>query len=387
MSVKTGIDVLHEHNYAALAGKRIGLLANAASVDKHLVSTYERLWQADTVNLVALFGAEHGFSGAIADGETVNTMRDPRTNLPIYSLYGMTVKPSPDMLADIDAIVVDIQDVGVRYYTFVWTVSYLLEAAGEAGIEIIILDRPNPLAETVDGLPLEADFSSFVGRYDVPVQHGMTIGELAQMMNTVWNETPAALTVVACKGYRCEMTWQETGLLFVPPSPNMPHLITAQHYPGACLLEGTTLSEGRGTSMPFEVTGAPYIDGWSLADNLNTLDLPGVRFRAHSFVPSASKYTGEQCAGVQAHIMDGARYRPFETWLHVIQEIRHHYPDDFAWLPPYKEGALQHFDRLVGSDRVRQQIEDEVSVSEILIGCDSYCATFRERREQFLLYS
>ena len=384
--VRTGIDILHDSDYRLLTGKRVGLFAGAASVDSQLVPTYQRLWESPNVKLVALFGAEHGFAGAAAEGEKVGSMIDQRTELPVYSLYGKNFKPSAEQLYSLDALIIDIQDVGVRFFTYAWTVSYLLEAAGENDVEVIILDRPNPIGDTIDGLPLEEEFSSFVGRYDVPVQHGMTIAELAQMINVTWNKNPAALTVVRCGGYQRGMPWQETGLPFVPPSPNMPHLVTAQHYPGSCLIEGTNLSEGRGTPLPFETLGAPFIDGIDLADHLNALNIHGLRFRPHSFVPVASKYKGELCHGVQAHITDLAAYRPFETWLRVIRAIRHFYPDDFAWLPPHAEGAVHHFDRLIGSEKPRELIDDNEPVETILADSDAYCATFREKRQHFLIY-
>jgi uncharacterized protein YbbC (DUF1343 family) len=376
MAVLTGIDVLRRDDFAALKGKRIGLLTNPSAVDRDLTSTYTLLRQAPAVWLAALFSPEHGFAAVAADGEHVASSIDPRTGLPIHSLYGPTQRPTPEMLAGLDAIVVDIQDIGVRYYTFVWTLSHVLEAAGEQGVAVIVLDRPNPLGDRVAGAPLDARFASLVGRYPVPTQHGMTLGELARLFNSVWNSTPAPLTVIACEGYRRDMEWPETGLPFVPPSPNMPHLVTAQHYPGSCLIEGTTLSEGRGTALPFEVVGAPGLEGEPLADAVNGRGLPGVRFRPYAFKPTASKYAGDVCAGVQAHITAARAYRPLETWLVVLQEIYRQQP--FEW--------NAHFERLMGSADIRPLIENGSLLDQRFEQWEAFCTDFRTLRNPYLLY-
>jgi uncharacterized protein YbbC (DUF1343 family) len=377
MAVWTGIDVLRRDTFAALQGKRVGLLTNPSAVDHELNSTYAILRSAPAVRLAALFSPEHGFAALAADGEHVASSIDPRTGLPIHSLYGPTQRPTPDMLNGLDAILVDIQDIGVRYYTFVWTVSHLLEAAGEHGIEVIVLDRPNPLGAVVAGAPLDMRFASLVGRYPVPTQHGMTLGELARLFNAVWNPTPAPLTIIPCDGYRRDMDWPETGLPFVPPSPNMSHLVTAQHYPGSCLVEGTTLSEGRGTALPFEVVGAPGLDGEALAAALNARGWTGVRFRPYAFRPTASKHAGEVCAGVQAHITDAQAYHPLETWLGVLQDIYRQQP--FGW--------NDHFERLIGSDDIRTLIVSGAPLEATFARWEDFCAEFRRLRQPYLLYS
>ena len=372
-----GLEVLQASGYAALRGRRVGLMTNPSAVDRHLNSAYDLLRQG--VALVALFAPEHGFAGAVRDGEPIATQTDPRTGLPVYSLYGDSLRPTAAMLAGLDVLVCDIQDIGVRFYTFAWTISHIIEAAGEHGVPVVILDRPNPLGGVaLAGPGLDANVSSFVGRYPVPVQHGLTLGELAQLLNIRHNPTPADLTVIACTNWQRDMTWEQTGRPWVPPSPNMPQLSTLRHYPGACLVEGTNLSEGRGTALPFEIAGAPFIDGHQLAALLNAQGWPGVRFRPHSFRPAISKWAGEDCHGVQVHVLDAAAFRPVETWLAVIAAARTLYPA-FEWLPA-------HFDRLIGSDTVRSRIDSGADLEPLTRAWAAYHADFRQQRQPFLLY-
>ncbi|MCB9455729.1 MAG: DUF1343 domain-containing protein [Anaerolineaceae bacterium] len=384
--MRFGIDRLIDDHFAPLHGKRVALFSNLSAVNRDLVTTYDVFRMADAVNLVALFGPEHGFGGAAADGMAVDTATDPRTGLPVYSLYGETFRPTAAMLDGIDLLVCDLQDVGVRYYTFLWTLTHIMEACGEVGVPLLILDRPNPLGGTLDGGALEPKLASLVGRFPIPIQHGMTIGELATLINGRWNPHPAEMTVYACDGWRRDQDWSRIGRAFVPPSPNMPHFVAAQHYPGSCLIEGTTLSEGRGTPLPFEVVGAPYLDGAALADALNGLKLPGVRFRPHLFEPSASKCVGQTCGGVQAHITDPVIYRPVRAWLAVIHTIRHLYPEDFAWLPQYHPAGLQHFDRLIGDRHTRRMIDAGDPVAVIVDGWQAFQAEFKALAAPHLLY-
>lgn len=383
--VKTGLENLRDQDFAPLRGKRVGLMTNPSAVHRNLTSTYDMLWRSPAVNLVALFAPEHGFAAAVADGEQITTQVDPRTQLPVFSLYGDSLRPTAHMLAQVDVLVCDIQDIGVRYYTFAWTITHILEAADEHGVEVIILDRPNPLGgERINGPGLDSALSSLVGRYPVPVIHGLTLGELASYVNTVHNPTPAQLQVIPCLGWRRDMLWADCALPWVAPSPNMPHLSTVQHYPGACLIEGTNLSEGRGTTLPFEIVGAPWIDGHRLAEFLNIQMLSGVRFRPHQFRPSASKWAGQDCGGVQVHITEGEHFAPIETWLEVIHAIRQLYPAEFAWLPPHN--GVYHFDRLIGSTRVREQIDAGEEMTTICSGWDAVGAQFRAERKPYLLY-
>lgn len=390
MTFATGLEVLRETGFAALRDRRIGLLTNPSAVDARLESAYRILTRDDRVRVGALLAPEHGFAGAAPDAEHIASGTDHRTGLPVHSLYGDVRRPTEAMLAGLDAVVCDIQDVGVRYYTFAWTVTHILEACGEAGVEVVIPDRPNPLGgETIDGPVLDPALSSFVGRAPVPVVHGLTLGELAGMYNVLWNPKPADLTVVPCRGWRRGMTWADTGRPWVPPSPNLPQLSGVRNYPGSCLIEGTTLSEGRGTPLPFEVVGAPWLDGQALADSLNDQAWPGVRFRPHVFRPSAGKWQGQDCGGVQAHLAGGEGWRPIHTWLALIAAVREQRPDRFQWLPVGQSGvepSPQHFDRLIGDARVRGQIERGVPATEIAAGWDEACAQFGEQRWPYLLY-
>lgn len=382
--VKTGIDVLQKQQFAPLKGLACGLFTNLAACDAHFSPTYRILTESDRVQVRALFAPEHGFAGSAPEGAHIAHDTDPRTGLPVHSLYGSSLKPTPEMLTGLDAILCDIQDVGVRYYTFTWTLAYILEAAGQEGIRVIILDRPNPLGGEVRGAPLDMKFSSLVGRFPVPTCHGMTIGELARMINAQWNPHPASLTVIPCEGWQHDLIWDQTGLGWVAPSPNMPRFQTAQHYPGSCLIEGTILSEGRGTTLPFQITGAPFVDGFATADALNALVFRGVRFRPHYFQPTGGKWAGMLCGGVQVHLTDASVYDPLEVWLGVITTLRDLYPSHFAWLPPHND--IYHFDRLIGSDQPRMQIEHGETFTTISAGWADFVKAFHTQRSPYLLY-
>lgn len=391
MAVHFGIDVLQAENFARLAGRRVGLLTNPSGVDHRLKNTTQIFWESADVNLVALFSPEHGYAAAAADAEKVPATVDSHTKLPVYSLYGDTYAPTPAMLADIDVIVCDIQDVGVRFYTYIWTITHILEAAGRHGVAVMILDRPNPLGGlTVAGPLVQDKFLSFVGRFPVPIAHGLTLGELASLVNDTWNPTPANLSIVECTGWQRSMRWQETGRVWVPPSPAIPHLSTVEHYPGACLLEGTTLSEGRGTALPFEVIGAPWIDAQVLAQHLNAQSWENVSFRPHVFLPSATKWQNEVCQGVQVHIVDSRDWQPIPVWLGVIRAVRLLYPEQFQWLPPQSTGVeageCYHFDRLMGSDKVRQAIDSGRPMADITADWAQQSLEFYAQREVFLRY-
>ncbi len=384
--MRFGIDRLIDDHFAPLRGKRVGLFTNLSAVNRDLITTYDIFRSTQEINLVALFGPEHGFAATAADGVSVNTVTDPRTGIPVYSLYGETIRPTAEMLEGIDVIVCDIQDIGVRYYTYLWTLTYILEACGAQDVAVLILDRPNPLGSTVDGSPLDAALSSMVGRYSIPIQHGMTIGELALMINAHWNSTPADVTVIPCDGWQRSQTWDQLHRPFIPPSPNMPHFVTALHYPGACLIEGTILSEGRGTPLPFEVVGAPFIDSWTLTTDLNDLNMAGIRFRPHQFQPNASKYKGENCNGVQAHITDVVAYRPLFVWLNVIQTIMKLYSEEFAWLPTHQENGIQHLDRLIGDAKVRALLNSGHSIDTLTAKWTAFQQQFSRDAAEYLLY-
>jgi uncharacterized protein YbbC (DUF1343 family) len=332
---------------------------------------------------------------------------DDKYGIPVFSLYGQSLKPDPGMLKemdaymrsfdgdakgqgkvpegtmikDIEALVFDIQDVGTRVYTYVATMAYAMQAAAQSRIPFIVLDRPNP----VNGLSMEGpvleypEFSTFIGLYPIPERHGMTAGELALMINDRFLEKKADLTVVPMQGWRREMWFDDTGLPWIIPSPNMPTLHTATVYPGQVCLEGTNVSEGRGTTKPFEMFGAPWIDGFELARKLNGLGLPAVTFREAWFIPSFSKFTGEPCGGAQVHVTDRNSYRPFETALHVVKTIRDMYPDKFQFHNEY-------FDKVMGTAKVREGLEKGLEIAAIAKGYAPDLQAFAEARKPYLLY-
>ncbi|ALX49669.1 exo-beta-N-acetylmuramidase NamZ domain-containing protein [Lentibacillus amyloliquefaciens] len=383
--VKLGVDVLLEDKIDMLEGKNVGLITNPTGVDQELNSIVDTLHNHDDVNLVSLYGPEHGVRGSAQAGEYVEFYIDEKTGLPVYSLYGETRKPTPEMLEDVDTLLFDIQDVGTRFYTYIYTMAYAMEAAAENDIEFVVLDRPNPLGgEKVEGPVLEPDYSSFVGMYPIPLRHGMTVGELAKLFNEEF-DIGADLEVVEMEGWDRSMTYDETGLEFVMPSPNMPTLDTASVYPGAALIEGTNVSEGRGTTKPFELIGAPFINSTELAANLNEQSLNGVQFRAASFTPQFSKHSGELSHGVEIHVKDKEAYEPVETGVTIVKTIHDMYPEDFAFREENSEG-ISFFDNLIGNGWVRDKIENGDSVDDIVNTWQPELNEFKETREDYLLY-
>ncbi len=383
--IQTGLCVLTQERAKLLADRRVGLVSHSAAILPDLTSIVDAL-RTVGANLRALFGAEHGFAGAAPDGAVIGPGVDRRTGLPVYSLYGPSKEPQPDVLAGLDVLVVDFQDVGARFYTFLSTLYYVLRAAGQAGLPVIVLDRPNPISGAkVEGPLIAPGFFSFVGIVSVPIRHGMTLGELALLMNRELN-LGAPLTVIAMRGWRRQMWFDQTGLPWAPPSPAMPHLSTAVVYPGMCLVEGTNLSEGRGTALPFEIVGAPWLDGYALARQLNHLELPGARFRPHIFQPTASKHAGQVCEGVQVYVTDRARFEAVRVGLHVLAACRAQAPEHFAFLTNSIEGELPHFDLLAGSARPREHLQAAAPVDELVRGWDADLAGFARRREPYELY-
>jgi uncharacterized protein YbbC (DUF1343 family) len=376
--VQTGLDRLIHEQLDLLQGQRVGLVTHPAAVLPDLTGAVDALLRAG-VRLTALFGPEHGLDGSAADGTPVNNGVHRHTGLPIYSLYGATEGPTPEMLAGVDILVFDMQDVGVRFYTYMSTLFHLLQGAARAGKPVLVLDRPNPInGLTLEGPLLLPGFESFVGVVPVPIRHGLTLGEMARWMNGEC-ALGADLTIVTMHRWRRRMWFSEIGLPWVPPSPAMPHLSTATLYPGLCLLEGTNVSEGRGTALPFEVCGAPWIEGRALAERLNALALPGVRARATRFSPGSDKFAGEMCGGVQIHVTERDALRPVALGLHLVATLRDLYPEEFAWRAP-------HFDRLVGSDRVRHALERGEPVEQLVQGWSETLAEFGHQREAYLLY-
>ncbi|WP_156187634.1 DUF1343 domain-containing protein [Peribacillus loiseleuriae] len=383
--LKLGIEVLLSEQKELIKGKRVGVITNSTGVDKKLTSIVDLLYNDDEIELTALYGPEHGVRGSVQAGEYVEFYLDDITGLPVYSLYGQTRKPTSEMLEKIDVLLFDIQDVGSRFYTYIYTMAYAMEAAKEKGIPIIVLDRPNPLTGSkVDGTVLDMKYASFVGNYPITLRHGMTVGELAQLFNREFN-IGAGLTVVKMKGWKRDMYYDDTSLPFVLPSPNMPTLDTAIVYSGSALFEGTNISEGRGTTKPFELIGAPFINRTDLAQRLNALKLPGVMFRAASFIPANSKFANQLSHGVQIHITDRKKFQSFESGLHMMKIVHDLYPDQFQFQAANRAG-ISFFDQLVGNGWIRQGIEEGRSVKDMKKQWEKELDDFKKIRSQYLLY-
>ena len=389
--VRPGLEVLLSESLHLVQGKRVGLVANPASVTRDLAHAADLLQACPGVRLVALFGPEHGLRGEAQDMEAVPGGTDPGTGLPIHSLYGSsaaTLAPETEMLDGLDLLLVDLPDVGARYYTFAATLSHVMERAATRHLPVVVLDRPNPLGGTVvEGPLVEPGFESFVGRFPVPVRHGLTIGELALLFNQEF-ALGAEVQVVRLQGWTRAMTWEDTGLPWVPPSPNMPTPETAHVYPGGCLVEGTNLSEGRGTTRPFEFVGAPWLEAPALAATLNEQHLPGILFRPHWFRPVAQKWAGRTCAGVQAHVTDRRELRSFAAYVALLAAARRQAPEAFAWRRDAYEFESRHpaIDLLAGSPQLRQDIESDRPVRDMEEEWRRAAAAFEPARQHVLLY-
>ena len=377
--IQTGLDVLVHGQTGFPTNQRVGLVSMPAAVLPDLTSSLDALCKAG-IHITALFGPEHGFGGATLDGAAVGDATDRRTGLPVFSLYGSVNEPTTEMLRNVDVLIFDMQDVGVRFYTYLSTLYYVLRGAGRHGKPIYVLDRPNPITGNIlEGAPVESGFESFVGIVNIPMRHGMTLGELARFMNAEYG-LGADLHVIEMQNWKRAMWFDETGLPWVPTSPAMPHLSTTILYPGMCLLEGTNLSLGRGTSLPFEICGAPWLAerGYAMAEELNALCLPGIRFRPIVFTPSASHHAGSECQGVQVHILDRDALRPVTMGLHLITIVRRMASEAWAWNP--------HFDRLAGGSDVRSALEAGTSVDEIVASWTESISKFSHQSEKYLLY-
>ena len=403
--MKLGVEVLLESQLHLLRGQRVGLITNPTGVDRAGVSIIERLRAVPEVNLVALYGPEHGVRGNAQAGEFVDFFQDEQLGLPVFSLYGQALKLPTDPLVDIDAtmrefdtqpagktvehamlrgvdvLVFDLQDVGTRVYTYVATMAYAMQAAAESGIPFVVLDRPNPIGGVaMEGPILEYPaHSSFIGLYPVPLRHGMTVGELARLFNARFLARKCDLTVVAMEGWRRGDWYDETGLPWVFPSPNMPTLDTATVYPGQVLLEGTNLSEARGTTKPFELFGAPWIDGFGLARELNALGLAGGRFREAWFSPTFSKWAGQRCGGCQLHVTDRSAFRSVTAVLAVLETVKRLYGTKLELYADY-------FDKVMGTSTVREALERGEGYTTIAARWDAGLAEFARRRAEFVLY-
>lgn len=356
--IALGLDVLLTEKREWIRGRSVGLITNHTGLDAALRSNYRLLAAMPECRLTAIFSPEHGFWGAAQDGIAVNNLKGPdasrsQIDVPVYSLYGQNTRPTPDQLAGIDLLIYDMQDVGTRYYTYISTLLHAMEAAADLGVEFIVADRPNPIGgQAVEGPILSEGFQSFVGVHTVPIRYGLTIGEFAMLLKAERVPT-CRLKVARMHRYERRIWYDETGLQWVPPSPNMPTLTTATLYPGLCLFEGTNMSEGRGTTKPFEYIGAPWCEGERWAAALNALELPGILFRPVIFTPApaseTTKHAGQACSGVALHITDRTRFQPVETVIHMLSTLIHHHPDDFAFL-------TEHFDRLAGNSWIRNAL-------------------------------
>jgi uncharacterized protein YbbC (DUF1343 family) len=396
--VRTGLEIFLDpasEGFGLLRGARLGVVAHAASIDaggRHLV---DRLAQDARFRLVRLFGPEHGVRGEAQDMETVSEPADRATGLPIVSLYGDTehsLRPNARQLEGLDALVYDLQDVGSRYYTFVTTLSYLMEAAREADLPVVVLDRPNPIGGlAVEGPVLDPAYASFVGRYPIPVRHGLTTGELARLFNEEFG-IGCELRVVPMHGWDRRMQFEDTGLPWVLPSPNMPTPETARVYPGGCILEGTNLSEGRGTTRPFELAGAPWLDPVALreacAQSGDEEGLDGALFRAASFRPMFQKHAGRSCGGVQVHVTDRDGFRPFATYLVLVREARRLAPDLFDWRRERYEFVSDRLaiDLLLGRADLRSMLEEGAPLAAMESAWAEDLAAFSALRRSYLLY-
>ncbi len=383
MSIQTGLQVFLEHR-EKLSGARVGLVTHPAAVLPDLSHSLDALL-ASGVKIHAIFGPEHGYLGYQPDATEVASTFDLRTGLPAYSLYGEQREPTAKMLSGLDMLLFDMQDVGARFYTFISTLYHILKTGAAYGKPVMVLDRPNPLGGYPALSPLiDPGYESFIGITSMPIQHGMSVGELAGFMNARLS-LQADLLVIRMEGWKREMSFDQTGLPWVSTSPGIPQLSSAYLYPCTCLIEGTNLSEGRGSTLPFEVIGAPWVDGCILSEALNELGLEGVRFRPTYFSPYFSKHTGEICQGVQLHLTDLTRFQAIPTGIAIIQTVMRLCPQ-FQFLDTSWEGPHPHFDLLLGNSRVRQQILDGDPLEKITAPWTDSLAVFEQQRAPFLLY-
>ena len=388
-----GLTILLTEKRNWIRGKSIGLITNHTGLDTTLQSNYRLFAEAPDCQLSAIFSPEHGLWGAVQDGITVKSINNADEsllhaslkNVPIFSLYGQSfLRPTADQLEGIDLLVYDIQDVGVRYYTYISTLLHAMEAASTYGVEFIVADRPNPITcTTVEGTVLTSGFESFVGIHTVPIRYGLTIGELATLLKA--ERVPSCqLKVARMQGYQRRMWFDDTGLQWVPPSPNMPTLTTATLYPGLCLFEGTNMSEGRGTTKPFEYIGAPWCDGEQWGQTLNTLKLPGVLFRPVVFTPTPvnenTKHAKQTCGGVAIHITDREHFRPVETAIHMLSTLTSEYSDHFAF-------RTAHFDKLAGNSWLRNALLNGKPVDEIQAQWVAELQTWSDNTAQYHVYT
>ena len=385
MAVKLGIDQLEQYS-SVFAGKRIGLLTNCTGINNKFESTIDLFHK--NFDIVKLFAPEHGVRGNLQAGITLEGYFDERTGLPVVSLYGSNRRPSPETLADIDIFAFDIQNVGSRFYTYLYSMAYIMQACAENDKKCVVLDRPNPLnAKDVEGNILDLTCKSFIGLYPIPQRYGLTIGECANLFNSEYGLN-CDLEVIPMDSYRRDMYFEETGANWVLPSPNIPTIDSCFTFNATCIFEGTNVSEGRGTTKPFSTVGAPWIDGAQLADTLNALGLPGVMFRPHCFTPlpyhpEHGKYANEMCSGVEVHVLDRRTFRPIKTGVTMLYTVRDLYAE-FKYLPPYRDGGQPMMDYNTGNTYIR---EGKYSVDEVMALYAKDSADFAAIKSKYHLYA
>jgi uncharacterized protein YbbC (DUF1343 family) len=388
-AVKLGLEKLLGESIASVEGLRAGLICNQSSVDHEFRHAADLLFGHPQIELAALFGPQHGIRGDVQDNmvETSHAI-DEQTGLPVYSLYSETREPTAEMLSNLDCLIFDLQDVGCRVYTFIYTMANAMIACAREGKKFIVLDRPNPINGTgIEGGLLEKGHESFVGMYPIPMRHGMTVGELALLFNKRFS-IGCELEIVKMEGWEREDFHDETDAPWVMPSPNMPTVDTAVVFPGTVFFEGTQISEGRGTTRPFETVGAPFICSNKLVESLKQLELPGVIFRANGFLPTFQKHANTNCGGVFLHVTDRNAFKPVITGLAVLKTIYDLYPEEFKWkIPPYEYVFDRNpFDVIAGTARLREALEQKVALEEIEQQWKPEEMEFKESRRQFLLY-
>jgi uncharacterized protein YbbC (DUF1343 family) len=389
-TVQIGLERFLESPPKWAADVRLGLLCNPASVDGNFNHARLRIQRCFADQLKALYSPQHGFFAEKQDNMIESSDGvDPVLNLPIYSLYGKTRKPTQSMLDPIDVLLVDLQDVGTRVYTFIYTLSYCLESAKALNKKVVVLDRPNPInGKTVEGNCLNPDYRSFVGRYALPMRHGLTIGELAKLFNEHF-KIGCDLEIIPMKGWRRSMFFKQTGLPWVAPSPNLPTPVSTMVYPGQVLWEGTNISEGRGTTLPFELFGAPYLNPDKIVGRIGTASIPGVVLRPVVFEPTANKWKMQPCRGFQIHITNPEVYRPYETSLRLLQAVILYHKEAFQWKqPPYEyETRRLPIDLIIGDRVIRRQLEDMQPVESLVESWQTGLAEFCEISQRFWLYT
>lgn len=387
--ITIGIEQLVSSKPSFLAGKRLGLLCNQASTDRYFTHSRDLILQAFPGQLTCLFSPQHGFFSEKQDNMIESGhMTDSSSGLPVFSLYGETRKPLPVMFEDLDILLVDLQDVGTRVYTFIWTVVYCLQTAAETGKKVVILDRPNPVGgHIIEGNLLKSSCRSFVGLYEIPMRHGLTMGELAQLCNLEM-KIGAELEVVKMEGWQRQMFFSDTGFPWVFPSPNMPTPLTAQVYPGQVIWEGTNISEGRGTTLPFELVGAPFIDYQQVREKLSTMRLPGCVLRPIVFEPTSGKWAGKRCSGFHVHVTETDGFLSYRLSLALLQALLSLYPDQFSYKePPYEyEFEQLPMDMILGDVELRTALEDGVDILELEQSWQQELAVFDELRRSVFLY-